>query len=145
MINPIVEERFEYKGLPCVVLFIPWGYRTGYVGISPNNRYYNVDYMHIPVDCHGGLTYSERNLFGQDDKDTWWIGFDCGHYCDGYDTDKQIEYYKDDERVMGIVESNNSYSRLIGMVNNFKTFDFVKKECMGIVEQLLEMEETNGR
>lgn len=80
--RPIVEERFEYKGFPCVVLFQSLGFRTGYVGLPKGHKYYGKHYDLIPVDCHCGLTYGDYNLCGQVDKDTYWIGFDCGHCCD---------------------------------------------------------------
>lgn len=101
MERPIVEERFEYKGFLCVVLFQPMGYRTGYVGLPKGHKYYKKDYNKLPIDCHCGLTYSREYLYGQEDKETWWIGFDCGHICDSRDIDsvknitekkKQIEF-----------------------------------------------------
>ena len=143
MERPIVEERFEYKGFPCVVLFLPWGYRCGYVGIPFGNKYYNVDYMNIPVDCHGGLTYAESSLCGQEDKDLWWIGFDCAHCFDGYDFKKLDEYYPDRNKD----RIDTEYHKYLTSENGFRDFDYVKKECMGIVDQLLgeESEEQHGR
>ena len=32
--KPILECKFDYKGYPCVVLFMPLGYRCGYVGTT---------------------------------------------------------------------------------------------------------------
>lgn len=140
MINPIVEERFEYKGFSCVVLFLPWGYRCGYVGLPSNNEYYNVDYMNIPVDCHGGLTYAESSLCMQDDKDIWWIGFDCAHCFDGYDLEKHKEYYKDNAEAMKYIDLSKDYYVQLTRECGFRDFDYVKKECMGIVDQLLNEE-----
>ena len=137
MERPIVEERFEYKGFPCVVLFLPWGYRCGYVGLPSNNEYYNVDYNNIPVDCHGGLTYSESALALQEDKDIWWIGFDCAHCFDGYDFRKLDEYYPNRDRFLG----NENYKREMTNEYGFRSFDYVKNECIQIVNQLLETEE----
>ena len=74
---PIQEKRFEYYGFPCVILFMPMGYRCGYVGVSVDHKYYGAVYDEIPIDCHCGLTYSDSRLHGQEDKHTWWIGFDC--------------------------------------------------------------------
>ena len=28
--EPVLECKFDYKGYPCVVLFMPLGYRCGY-------------------------------------------------------------------------------------------------------------------
>ena len=39
MVDPIVEKRFEYKGYPCVILFMPMCYRCGYVGLKRGVAY----------------------------------------------------------------------------------------------------------
>jgi hypothetical protein len=82
LFKPVQETRFDYHGYPCVVLSMPMGYRCGYVGIPKGNKYYQKDYNKIPVNCHGGLTYSENELYFQPDSDMWWIGYDCNHYMD---------------------------------------------------------------
>ena len=138
MSRPIVEERFEYKGFPCVVLFQSLGFRTGYVGLPKGHKYYGTMYDFIPVDCHCGLTYGDYGLYGQDDKDTYWIGFDCGHCCDGFDIEKLDEYYGKS------VENNTmrDYRLMINKEHEFRTLEYVKENCIQIVEQLLEeMEE----
>lgn len=73
MMTPKQEKRFEYKGFPCVVLFMPMGYRCGYVRLPKKNKYYGKSYDDIPVDCHCGLTYASRELHTQNDSSTWWI------------------------------------------------------------------------
>lgn len=138
MSRPIQEERFEYKGYPCVVLFQPAGYRCGYVGLPKDNQYYEKDYNDIPVDCHGGLTYADRVLSYQDDKDVWWIGFDCGHACDGFDIDKLKEYYADNDEVMKTINYMHGYHMMVNKEHEFRTFDYVKEECKKIVDQLME-------
>lgn len=135
MSNPVQESRFEYKGFPCVVLFQPMGFRTGYVGIPKGNKYYGKDYDSIPIECHCGLTYADSGLFSQDDKDTWWIGFDCGHCCDGYDFEKAKEYFANNEQVMRSIlymEDINIYSEY-----PIKTKEYVEENCKQIVEQIL--------
>lgn len=138
MSKPVQEERFEYKGYPCVVLFQSMGFRCGYVGLPKGNQYYEREYNFIPIDCHCGLTYSSNRLFHQEDKDTWWIGFDCGHACDRYDIEKIKEYYVDDEEVMRSVTYMHSYHMLINEDCDFRTLDYVKDECKKIVDQLIE-------
>ena len=88
MTTPKQEKQFEYKGFPCVILFMPMGYRCGYVGLPKENKYYGKSYDDIPIGSHCGLTYASRKLHAQNDTDKWWIGFDCGHCCDGYDVEK---------------------------------------------------------
>lgn len=133
MSKPVVEERFEYKGFPCVVIFMPLGFRNGYVGLPKNHKYYKKEYKEIPVSCHCGLTYGDTSLFGQEDKDIYWIGFDCGHCCDGFDLDKLDEYYGN--RVENSIMRN--YQKMINAEHEFRTVEYVKNECMGIVDQLL--------
>jgi hypothetical protein len=143
MAKPIIEERFEYKGFQCVVLFMPLGFRNGYVGLPKGNEYYGKDYNDIPVDCHCGLTYADNRLFGQDDENTWWIGFDCGHCCDGVDLDKLHEYYKYNEEVMKTAEFMRGYHELCNEENDFRTLEYVKENCESIVNQLLDWSDSD--
>lgn len=89
MTEPYQEERFEYKGYPCVILLMPMGYRCGYVGLPKTSKFYGKDYDKIDVICNGGLTYGVKSLCNQTDKDVYWIGFDCAHYWDLYDIKTQ--------------------------------------------------------
>ena len=141
MAIPIQEERFEYKGFPCVVLFMPMGFRNGYVGLPKTNKYYKCEYDFIPIDCHCGLTYSKDCLFGQDDKDTWWIGFDCGHCCDGFDIDKIKEYYPNNKTISQTMKIMHDYHLMINKEHEFRTLDYVKENCKSIVDQLLKESE----
>ena len=94
MTDMSVEKRFEYKGYPCVIIFHTYdeellshglyleNYLCGYVGLPKTSKFYKKNYDDIPIDCHGGLTYGSNQLFGQNDPDTFWIGYDCAHYGD---------------------------------------------------------------
>ena len=137
MAIPIQEERFEYKGVSCVVLFMPTGHRCGYVALPKGHKFYGSDFDSIEVECHGGLTYSENRLHHQDDKDVWWIGFDCGHYCDGVDVEKLKEYYGNDKSVAKTVEILAGYYSVINKERKIKTLEYVKENCKSIVDQLL--------
>lgn len=137
MSNSVQEARFDYKGYPCVVLFMMHGYRCGYVGLPHGHRYYKERYDNIPVNCHGGLTYSRSTLHGQEDDNRWWIGFDCGHCNDGYDVEKIEEYYADDKFVMTLMEMN----RMTGVYKIYniyeaRTLEYCIEQCKSIVDQL---------
>jgi len=41
------------------------------------HKYHGMNYDNIPVDVHGGLTYSRL-----DENGSWKIGFDTAHYGD---------------------------------------------------------------
>ena len=58
MAIPKLEKQFEYKGFPCVILFMPTGYRCGYVGI-PKDVKIDTD----GIECHGGITHNSEHLF----------------------------------------------------------------------------------
>ena len=57
---------------------------TAYILIPPHHKYYKKDYMEIPLDVYGGLTYSRDYLFwNENDKMSgWYIGWDYCHYGD---------------------------------------------------------------
>lgn len=145
MLHPKQETRFEYKGFPCVVLFMPMGYRCGYVGLPKENRYYKKKYDDIPVDCHCGLTYSENHLFGQGDKDTWWIGFDCGHFCDGADKETFEKYYMDELKSKAVdteIASVISTYMMFELYSEYpvRTQEYAECECRKIVDQIADDE-----
>lgn len=58
-------------------------YRCGYVQVSkrlPINT--------TSIDCHGGITYANKEAPSPleiDDKNKWYIGFDCAHAFDTTD------------------------------------------------------------
>jgi hypothetical protein len=135
MIEPIQESRFEYKGYPCVVLFQSIGFRTRYVGIRSKKAINCED-----IICHGGITYVENHLYGQKDQDILWIGFDCGHCFDGYDTEKIKEYYKDDEQVMNQFAIMQMFFEEQNKELEVRTLEYVEEECKKIVEQLILLE-----
>lgn len=84
---------------------------------------YGKHYDDIHISCHGGITYSRNYLpYVDDQKGDWWIGFDCGHYGDGYDVECTLKYFK--------IKIDNP----TGLTA--KTCEFAANECMKIVDQL---------
>lgn len=140
MTIPKQEKRFDYKGFPCVVLFMPMGYRCGYVGIPKESKFYGKSYDDIPVDCHCGLTYANKRLHLQNDTSTWWIGFDCRHACDGYDVQKIKELYSDDENIMKQAERMSDYFKICNEENPIRTLEYCEEQCKKIVEQIIKLE-----
>lgn len=73
---------------------IKHGWGNGYVLIPPGHPYHGVGYDDIPVEVHGGLTFSD--IITQDLVDSEWadgkldnadvgywaVGFDTAHYGD---------------------------------------------------------------
>lgn len=138
-----IEESFTYKGYPCVVKFMPWGVRCGYVGIPEENFLYdfNKDDLNMLICCHGGVTYDNRSLPGDDRKGIRWIGFDCGHVGDAKDFQLAKERYGNDpDFTMDMhdidILSKNHPNGEYGIV---RSKDYVKTECEVIVEQFISM------
>ena len=68
-----------------MVMNFGWG--NGYVILPKGHKYHGVHYDEIPVDVHGGLTYSQDiSTFSKDDEEAksgaWVVGFDTAHYGD---------------------------------------------------------------
>lgn len=133
MTVPKQEKRFDYKGFPCVILFMPMGYRCGYVG-APNSVTIDTD----NIDCHCGITYTSERLHHQNDTDRFWVGFDCGHACDGYDVAKIKEYFGDDEIVMRQTKIMKDYFEIINEDSPVRTLEYCEEQCRHIVYQILQ-------
>lgn len=135
----IEEKRFEYKGFPCVVVMQALGFRTGYVGIPKGHKLYGVNYGDVDIDCHGGLTYSSNHLVDQNDEDVWWIGFDTGHFMDGFDYDAALELFanypetiKQIKLMMEIRDKTH-----LGDFEEPRSLEYVEYELQEIVEQII--------
>lgn len=126
MAMPKLEKQFEYKGFPCVILFMPTGYRCGYVWI-PKEVKIDID----NIGCHGGITYNSDHLYHQERKDLRWIGFDCAHCFDGYDVETAKRLFSDNEKAIKeiIVLENRGYFAVCNEDNPIRTLDYCEEEC----------------
>lgn len=101
-----------------------------YIELPKNHPYYNVDYHKIPIECHGGLTYSSNYLHMINDNsegDTFFIGWDYAHWLD------YVGYYAD------FAFEHSYFGR-----NKKWTTSEIKSECIQVIEQLIELEETKN-
>ena len=75
------RETFTYEGYKCLIVRHPeFGHLCGYVGIPEGHKYYKKHYDDVPLEVHGGLTFSD---FWEDENDNlWYLGFDCAHAWD---------------------------------------------------------------
>lgn len=136
----VQEKRFEYKGYPCVILMHAIGFRTGYVGIPKGHKYYKVGYEKLmDISCHGSLTYSAKSLTDQTDTDIWWIGFDCGHYGDGYDYDTAIKLFKDYSETIENIKTIAAIRQKFNDGFEAKSLEYCIEECKEIVDQICEV------
>lgn len=126
----IVEKQFEYKGHDCICIFTAAGYRCGYVSVD-NDR----DFTEYDIDCHCCLSFGASYLNSDfNPKDTMYIGFDCGHICDGNDYDTALKY--------GLINEKR-FNELLEMQIHLPTFlqpvrslEYVEEQCRKIVDQL---------
>jgi hypothetical protein len=70
------------------------GWGNGYVAVSRGHPWYKKDYMTLPVDAPGGLTFSDfGKRLGSCPEHLlkhWVLGFDTGHYWnDSENSDKK--------------------------------------------------------
>lgn len=127
----VVEKHFEYKGRDCICVFSYMGYRCGYVSVDEVK-----DYSNFNVNCHCGLSFDGELPDYYKPKADYYIGFDCGHICDGNDYDTALRY--------GLI-TEQRYNELIEMEIHLPTFlqpvrslEYVENECKKIVDQLEE-------
>lgn len=124
----VVEKQFEYKGHDCICIFSIRGVRCGYVSVTDKEKPYD-DY---DIDCHGGLTFDGELPDYYKPKADYYIGFDCGHWCDGVDYDQAVKYDL-------IEQSEADYSKkLFSSLDDrpVRDLDYVEANCKKIVDQL---------
>lgn len=90
----------------------------GYVAVRKGHPMFGKNYDDIPVRVHWGLTYSSH--MNEDDKNTWWLGFDCAHAGDLYPPNviRYNQIYRGEDCEL------------------YRTKEFVRKECNSLARQL---------
>ena len=124
----VVEKQFEYKGHDCICIFSIRGIRCGYVSVTDKEKPYD-DY---DIDCHGGLTFDGELPDYYKPKADYYIGFDCGHWCDGIDYAQAVKYDL-------IEQSEADYNKkLFSYLSGYpvRDLDYVEANCRSIVDQL---------
>ena len=124
----VVEKQFNYKGHDCICIFSIRGVRCGYVSVTDKEKPYD-DY---DIDCHGGLTFDGELPDYYKPKADYYIGFDCGHWCDGVDYYQAVKYDL-------IEQSEADYSKkLFSYLDDrpVRDPDYVEANCKKIVDQL---------
>ena len=123
-------------GLPCLAVRTrDMGFWCGYVGVPPGHPAHGVKYDELDVDVHGGPTFSEACMEGNQERSichipgpgdpdhVWWIGFDTGHAWDllpGKDSMLKgcgIESYHDP-------------------LEEYRTLAYVESQCAELARQL---------
>ena len=66
-----------------------------YVGLPKGHKFYGVHYDNIPINTHGGLTFSDNELkINEPEIKVWWIGWDYSHAGDYVGYTMMISNYK---------------------------------------------------
>ena len=124
--NPLYgdEKRMiltsAYKGLTYSI--ITFGtHPCAYVDVK-NTMFDGKFYADIPIECHGGLTYSADYLPRTNDKG-WFIGWDYAHWGDLFYSQYNID--------MGVID----------IVSKEWTIDEVEEECKNVIDQLIKLTE----
>lgn len=124
----------EETGLPCIArrAGAALGHWCGYVGVAEDNPCFGKGCEDIDVEVHGGLTFAEACAEGDpetsiyhipnpDEPDhIWWFGFDCAHSGD---------------RMPGMESLMPDLGR-ISRDSEYRTLDFVQRECKSLAKQL---------
>ena len=124
----VVEKQFNYKGHDCICIFSIRGVRCGYVSVSNKEKpFYDYD-----MACHWGLSFDGALPDYYKPKADYYIGFDCGHCCDGVDYDQAVKYNL-------IEQSEADYNKkLFSYLRGYpvRDLDYVEANCRSIVDQL---------
>ncbi len=123
------RDEFEHAGLKCLILrHHELEHLCGYVAVPKGYLCYgkHYDYMPyddlLPVEVHGGLTFSREGDGDTWPKGYWWLGFDCAHWGD---------------LVPQIVEL---LDREPNESETYKNFRYVRRETKDLAEQVVTLE-----
>ncbi len=121
----VIERTFiTGEGYLGMCTFSNIGHRCGYVGITKDHAVWDLSYEDIyHVNVHGGLTFAGKHTPAKF-PDHYFYGFDCGHYGDGRDLEKAVEYGFDVEYLRDFDDSLP------------KTLEFVIEEVQNLSRQL---------
>lgn len=138
----------EATDLDCLIHRGPMSALCGYVGVPNGHPLYGKEYGEVPVDVHGGLTYSDVCQENDQDvsrgvchvpypgrtEDVWWLGFDCGH---GFDY------------IPGTVARMREYNLDSGMPPDigatYKDIEYVKQQTTSLARQIKEIADATNR
>lgn len=121
----IYEDWFD-EGVRCLIMRGPSAL-CAYLGVPIDHPLAGRGYDSIPLDCHGGLTFSRAGE-GSYPKGFWWFGWDYGH-CDDrsfYDLDRKTNFNRGghewtvDEVKREIESVLYNFKRLVSLAEDLK-------------------------
>ena len=105
-----------------------------YAGIPLNHPLAGMEYDDLPIDAHGGLTFSEKGG-GKWPKNYWWYGWDYAHLGDRafYDLDRVNPFDRDEKEWTVKEVVDDSWSALYDIKKLMKLteaiYNKIKKEA----------------
>jgi hypothetical protein len=124
---------YELHGFKCTVKKdFHLRHLCGYVALPKEHPFYGMFYDHMPISCHGGLSYGRIQ-----NDDLHHIGFDCAHYLDAVPGLTDFKYsdlgpeYAEIAAMMEKIEA-----RLPKREETYKDLSYVKKEIESMVRQI---------
>lgn len=114
--NHVAYEKTTEEDIRLAVIFRPYGFFCGYIGVPKENSVYDMDEEEVesifsPL-CNCGVTYDSNDTPTdlKKDKERRWIGFDCGHTYNGNDIELVREIYGEREAtVASLVKGMGSF------------------------------------
>jgi hypothetical protein len=143
----VIEGGGAYKDHEYLIVFTDRGHRCGYVALKPEEteRFEKEaegegrEHYYPDLDCHGGITFYSRHHAAKQLLpifcDDMWVGFDAMHFWDAADNKTSIEYFGENrwtkDRELCLIPSHKDAIH--------RTYDYMEKECKGIIDQLLQV------
>ena len=145
----VIECGGCYKGYDYIITFNDMGFRCGYVAIPPTHplAYSDIDLAEIhDINAHGGITFHDQHGLVKKLLETpcldKWIGFDAGHAFDIPDQKAWEKYFPNGTEIKHdhIITMANIFSdiRNIGFDCAIRDKDYMEKECISIIDQLID-------
>lgn len=79
----VLLDKGTYNNHDYIIMNVRHDHPCCYIAIPNGNKFHEVNYNDIPLDCHGGLTYGSHYSpeSGKEDSN-WYIGWDYAHLGD---------------------------------------------------------------
>jgi hypothetical protein len=143
--EPVQQHIEEYQGHFLVCSRNSLGAWCGYINIPSNSKYVVEDEFDSELEIHGGITWSQARLpfpTGNpeiDEKEWFWLGFDCAHYNDDTPVNEHLRKFSDQLMIdIGKPELNEEMNMATKTLlsRTYKTLNFVIKELKNLVDQV---------
>lgn len=88
----IAHDKFD-EGIRIIVMRGPASWNA-YLGIPQEHPLAGYDYDDLPINCHGGLTYSGDSLKNAP-AGFWYYGWDYAHCDDAYSYEEKLSAFRE--------------------------------------------------